>query len=72
MKINFKPFLYPTLNEVEGGYTGFTLSVCPSVHLWTESCPLCIFYNMCQIYTSYQATAEGVSLVKLFSKFKKI
>ena len=31
--------LYPSLNEVEGGYIGFTLSVCPSVR------PLCIFYN---------------------------
>ena len=50
--------LYPLLNEVEGGHTGFTLSVCPSerpsvrlfVHLWTVSCPLCIFYNTRQIH----------------------
>ena len=38
-------FLYPPLNKVEGGYTGFTLSVSLSVHLWTESFLLCIFYN---------------------------
>ena len=30
--------LDPRFNEVEMGYTGFTLSVCPSVRLWTESC----------------------------------
>ena len=35
----------PRFNEVDGGYTGITLSVCPSVRLWTESCPLCIFKN---------------------------
>ena len=33
-----------------GGYTGITLSVCPSVCLWTESCPLCIFNNTHRIY----------------------
>ena len=32
------------------GYTGFILSVCPSVHLWTELCPLCIFNNTHRIY----------------------
>ena len=40
----------PRFNEVERGYTGFTMSVCPSVHLWTESCPLCIFKNTCPIH----------------------
>ena len=25
------------------------MSVCPSVRLWTESCPLCIFNNTCWI-----------------------
>ena len=48
----------PHFNFVEAGYTGFTLSVCPSVHqsirpsvhLWTESCPLCIFNNTHQIH----------------------
>ena len=32
------------------GYTGFTLSVCPSVRLWTESCLLCIFHNTSWIH----------------------
>ena len=40
----------PPLNEVEGCYTGFTLSVCPSVRLQTESCPLCILYNTRRIH----------------------
>ena len=31
------------LNEVDGG---ILVSPCPSVHMWTESCPLCIFYNI--------------------------
>ena len=39
-------WIIPSLNEVEEGTnTGFTLSICPSVHLWTESCLLCIFHN---------------------------
>ena len=40
-----------------------------SVRLWTESCPLCIFYSPdpFHIYTSYLATSEGVSHV--FFKF---
>ena len=33
-----------------GGHTGITLSVCPSVRLWTESCPLCIFNNTHRIH----------------------
>ena len=36
---------HPIPNEVEGGYTGFTLPVCPSVRLWAESCPQCIIHN---------------------------
>ena len=43
-------FYTPRFNEVERGYTGFTLSVCPSVRLWTELCPLCIFNNDHQIH----------------------
>ena len=43
---------------LEGVYTGYTLTVCPfvcqyvhpSVRLWTESCPLCIFHNTSQIH----------------------
>ena len=36
---------HPIPNEVEGGFTGFTLPVCPSVRLWAESCPQCIIQN---------------------------
>ena len=43
--------LYLPLNEVEGGYSHRILvSPCPSVRLWTESCPLCIFYNTHRIH----------------------
>ena len=51
--------LYPFAStKLKGGYTGFTLSVrlsvCPSVHpsvrLWTESCPPCIFDNTRRIH----------------------
>ena len=29
---------------------GILVSPCPSVRLWTESCPLCIFNNTCRIH----------------------
>ena len=29
----------PASTKLEARYTGFTLYVCPSVRLWTESCP---------------------------------
>ena len=40
----FKGTFYYNLGstQVEGG---ILVSSCPSVRLWTESCPLCIFYN---------------------------
>ena len=44
------PYYTPRLNEVERGYIGFTLAVCPSVRLWTASCPLCIFNNTRRIH----------------------
>ena len=43
----------PGFNEVERGvywYHLVHLSVCPSVRLWTESCPLCIFNNTHRIH----------------------
>ena len=72
-----KLFLYRLLSEVAGGYTGFTLSVHLSIHL--SVCPsvdriMSILYllqyllNTFHIYTSYQATLEGVLHVNLFSK----
>ena len=32
------------------GGVGILVSPCPSVHLWTESCPLCIFHNTSRIH----------------------
>ena len=51
-------FIPPASTKLIGGYTGITLSVCPSVRpsvcpsvrLWTESCPLCIFKNTHRIH----------------------
>ena len=70
-------YLYPPLNEVERGYTGFTLSVCQSV---PPSVRLSIYLSMegfvstlylkqysldpFHIYTSYQSTSKGVLHVK--------
>ena len=74
--------LYPPLNEIEGGYTGFNLSVCPSillsicppVRLWTEVCPLCIFYNTHQIYFIFRHLIKQLHKVccvkRFFSKLK--
>ena len=58
----------PRFKEVERGvywYHLVRLSVCPSVRLWTESCPLCIFINTHRIHFifAHQATSEGVSRV---------
>ena len=63
--------------KLKGGYTGFTLSLRPSVHLWTESCLLCMYpqqflLDPFHIYTSYQATSKGVWHVKLFAKFQNV
>ena len=44
----------PASTKLKGGYTGFTSSVrpsvCPSVHLWTKPCPLCIVHNTSRIH----------------------
>ena len=61
--------LYPPLQRSWKG--SILVSPCPSVHLWTESCLLCIFNNTHRIHcTSYQATSEGVLPVMVVSKFK--
>ena len=44
-------FLYPRSTKLKGVYW-FHL-VRPSVCLWTELCPLCIFYNTCQIHVIF-------------------
>ena len=45
-----KVFIPPASTKLKGGYTGITLSVCPSLRLWTESCPLYIFNNTHRIH----------------------
>ena len=50
--------------KLKGGYTGLTLSDCPSVDRTVSA--LYPFH----ICTSYQATSEGVSRVNLFQNFK--
>ena len=66
-------FYTPHFNEVERGYTGFTLSICPSVDRILSALYLQQYTSdPLLIYTSYQATSEGVSPVKFFSKFKDL
>ena len=59
----------PRFNDVERGNT---VSHCPSVRLWSESCPLCILNKLdpFHVCTSYQATSEGVRRVMIVSIFK--
>ena len=63
----------PRFNEVDGGYTGITLSVCPSVDRIVSALYLQQYssdpFHIC---TSYQATSEGVSRVMPVSKFKNL
>ena len=56
-----------------GGYTGITLSVCPSVDRIVSALYLQQYSSdPFHIYTSYQATSEGVSRVMPVSKFKNL
>ena len=68
--VNVWGLIIPPLNEVEGGYTVFTLSICPSVDRILSGLYL-LQYSLdpFNIYTSYQATSEGVSPVKFFFVF---
>ena len=50
---------YTPLNEVEGGYIGFTLSVSALYLLQYLQDPF-------HIHTYYQASSEGVLCVKIF------
>ena len=66
-------FLYPRFNEVERGYTGITLSVCPTVDRIVSALYLQEYSSdPFHIRTSYQATSEGVSRVMPVSKFKNL
>ena len=63
----------PASTKLKGGYTGITLSVCPSVDRIVSALYLQQYssdpFHIC---TSYQATSEGVSLVMPISKFKNL
>ena len=52
------------------------LSICPSVHLWTESCPLCIFCNTCRIHFLCTHLIKQLQKVfhmyHFFSKFRSL
>ena len=60
-------------NRVERGYTGFTLSVYPSVDRIVSALYLKQYssdpFHIC---TSYQATLEGVSRIMFVSKFMNL
>ena len=59
-------FYTPASKKLKRGYTGFTLSICPSVDRTVSA-----LYPL-HICTSYQATSEGVSRVKLVSKLNNL
>ena len=62
----------PASTKLKGGYTGFTLSVCPSVDRIVYALYLQQYmWDPFHISTSYQATWEGVLHVMFVSKFKK-
>ena len=55
ISIHYCTYYTPHFNEVEGGIQvspclSIHPSICPFVHLWTESCPLCIYKNTCRIH----------------------
>ena len=65
----------PRFNEIERGYTGFTLSVCPSVHPSVDRIVSALYLQQYSwvpfhICTSYWAASEGVWRVKFLSKFE--
>ena len=51
---------YPLPNEVAGGYIGFRPSVRPASHVRSVQ----VWLDPFHVYTSYQATSEGVSHAK--------
>ena len=73
MWVIMRMIIPPASTKLKGGYTGFTLSVCPSMdrivsalyfqQYWSDPFHVC---------TSYQATSEGVSCVTFVSKLKNL
>ena len=71
----FKDYHTPHFNEVEEGEYWFHLvcpSVCLSVCLWTEWCPLCIFHNTSWIHFIFTHLINQVCRVLRFLKNSKI
>ena len=62
----------PQSNEVERGYTGFTFSVRPSIRLWTESCPTCIFTGSILFLHIISTKIQKVCPVLSFLKFQNL
>ena len=70
---NFIIPIPPASTKLKGGYTGITLSVCPSVDRIVSALYLQEYSsNPFHICTSYQATSEGVSCVMPISKLKNV
>ena len=70
---DFVFFIPSASTKLKGGYTGITLSVCPSLDRIVSALYLQEYssdpFHIC---TSYQATSEGVSRVMPVSKFKNL
>ena len=64
-------FIIPSAQRSWRGYTGFTLSVCGQNLVRSLSSTI-LTGSILYLYTSYQATSEGVSRVKILFKIKKI
>ena len=62
--------LYPPLQWSWKG--GILVSPCPSVRLWTESCPLCIFNNTCWIRFKFAHLIKQLQKVMFVSKFRML
>ena len=68
---NVTIIITPASTKLKGGYTGITLSVCPSVDRIVSALYLQQYSSdPLHICTSYQGTSEGVSRVMPVSKFK--
>ena len=69
----YKVIIPPASTKLKGGYTGITVSVCPSVDRIVSALYLQQYssdpFHIC---TSYRATSEGVSHVMPISKFKNL
>ena len=71
--LTYTVIIPPASMKLKGGYTGITLSVCPSVdRIVSALCLQQYSLDPFHICTSYQTTSEGVSRVMPLSKFKSL